>query len=58
MHTIPLVSIALVVGIHRILAEALTFVNLVGNAVATIVVAKWERAVDEQTLARHIGLKN
>jgi aerobic C4-dicarboxylate transport protein len=49
------VSLALVVGIHRVLAEALTFVNLIGNSVATIVVAKWENAVDDELLDARIG---
>jgi len=53
--TIPVASIALVLGIHRLLAEGLTFVNLVGNALAAVVVARWEGAVDEERLARTIG---
>lgn len=53
--TIPVASIALILGIHRILAEGLTFVNLVGNCLATVVVAKWENAVDETRLAETIG---
>jgi aerobic C4-dicarboxylate transport protein len=57
LGTVPVASIALVLGIHRIMAEALTFVNLVGNCVATIVVAKWEDAVDLETLHAHVGRK-
>jgi aerobic C4-dicarboxylate transport protein len=53
--TIPVASIALVLGIHRLLAEALTFVNLVGNSLATIVVARWEGALDREALQRQIG---
>ena len=53
--TIPVASIALVLGIHRLLAEALTFVNLVGNCLATIVVARWEGALDERVLQGQIG---
>jgi len=53
--TIPVASIALVLGIHRLMAEALTFVNLIGNSVATIVVSKWERALDESTLRSTVG---
>lgn len=53
--TIPVASIALILGIHRILAEGLTFVNLVGNTVATIVIAKWEGKLDERTLAAAVG---
>jgi aerobic C4-dicarboxylate transport protein len=56
LGTIPVAAIALVLGIHRLMAEALTFVNLVGNSVATIVVAKWENAVDPELLARHVGV--
>ena len=54
---VPVASVALVLGVHRLLAEALTFVNVVGNALATIVVARWEKAVDLPTLQARIGLK-
>ncbi|TCU57786.1 aerobic C4-dicarboxylate transport protein [Novosphingobium sp. PhB57] len=53
--TIPVASIALILGIHRILAEGLTFVNLVGNTIATIFIAKWEGKLDEHTLATAVG---
>ena len=55
LGTVPVASIALVLGIHRLMAEALTFVNLVGNSVATIVVSKWEGAVDLETLHAQVG---
>jgi len=45
-----------VLGVHRLLAEALTFVNVVGNALAAIVVARWEKALDLPTLQAQIGL--
>jgi len=48
--TIPVASVALVLGIHRLMSEGLTPTNVVGNAVATIVVAKWENALDETRL--------
>jgi aerobic C4-dicarboxylate transport protein len=54
---VPVASIALILGVHRLLAEALTFVNVVGNALATIVVARWEKALDLPTLRAQIGLK-
>lgn len=50
--TIPVASVALVLGIHRLMSEGLTPTNLVGNAVATIAVAKWENALDEDRLKR------
>ncbi|MDB6452993.1 C4-dicarboxylate transporter DctA [Falsirhodobacter sp. 20TX0035] len=52
---IPVASIALILGIHRILAEGLTFVNLIGNALATVVIAKWEGKLDPVMLAATIG---
>jgi aerobic C4-dicarboxylate transport protein len=48
--TVPVASVALVLGIHRLMSQALTPTNLVGNAVATIAVAKWEKALDEDRL--------
>jgi aerobic C4-dicarboxylate transport protein len=50
--TIPVESVALILGIHRLMSEGLTPTNLVGNAVATIVIAKWEGALDEGQLHR------
>jgi aerobic C4-dicarboxylate transport protein len=55
--TIPVASIALVLGIHRLMAEALTFVNLVGNAIATLVVCRWENAADRVLLNERVGLR-
>src|SRR5579871_611101 len=48
--TVPVASVALVLGVHRLMSEGLTPTNLIGNAVATIVVAKWEGALDEDKL--------
>jgi aerobic C4-dicarboxylate transport protein len=50
--TIPVTSVALVLGIHRLMSQGLTPTNLIGNAVATIVVAKWENALDETRMHR------
>ncbi len=58
LGTVPVASIALVLGIHRLMAEALTFVNLVGNAVATIVVSRWEGALDFNALNERVGLRS
>ena len=48
--TIPVASVALVLGVHRLMSQALTSTNLLGNAVATIVIAKWENALDHRRL--------
>jgi len=53
--TIPVASVALVLGIQRLLSEGMTPTNVIGNAVATIVVAKWERALDEGRLRSVLG---
>ncbi len=45
--TIPVASVALVLGVHRLMSQALTPTNLLGNAVATVVIAKWENALDQ-----------
>jgi len=53
--SIPVASIALVLGIHRILGVALVPTNVIGNCVATFVVARWERAIDATKLAETVG---
>jgi aerobic C4-dicarboxylate transport protein len=50
--TIPVASITLILGVHRFMGEAISVTNLIGNAVATIVVSKWERALDAKRLNR------
>ena len=48
--SIPVESVAILLGVHRLMSEGLTPTNLIGNAVATIVVARWENALDEEKL--------
>jgi aerobic C4-dicarboxylate transport protein len=45
-NVIPVASVALILGIHRLMSQGLTPTNFIGNAVATIVIAKWENALD------------
>jgi aerobic C4-dicarboxylate transport protein len=49
---IPVESVALILGIHRLMSQALTPTNLIGNGVATLVIAKWEGALDQGRLNR------
>jgi aerobic C4-dicarboxylate transport protein len=53
--TIPVASIALILGIDRFMSEARALTNLVGNGVATVVIAKWENALDTARLQRHLA---
>ena len=53
--TIPVASIALILGIDRFMSEARALTNLIGNGVATVVVAKWEGALDEKMLHRRLN---
>jgi aerobic C4-dicarboxylate transport protein len=55
LGTIPVASITLILGIHRFMGEAISMTNLVGNAVATIVVARWEGALDAAKMKRVLG---
>ena len=56
--TIPVASVALVLGIHRLMAEALTFVNVIGIGLAAIVVAKWDRALAADKLHALVGIRS
>jgi aerobic C4-dicarboxylate transport protein len=50
-NTIPVAAVALILGVHRLLSSAFVAVNVLGNALATIVIAQWEGAVDRQLLS-------
>ncbi|MGJ7580931.1 dicarboxylate/amino acid:cation symporter [Variovorax sp. RHLX14] len=45
--TVPVAGLALILGIDRFMSEARALTNLIGNGVATIVVAKWTNELDE-----------
>jgi aerobic C4-dicarboxylate transport protein len=53
--SIPVASIALILGVDRFMSEARALTNLVGNGVATIVVSKWEDALDERRMRQHLN---
>ena len=56
---IPSAGLALLVGVDRFMSEVRAVTNLIGNAVATVAVAKWDGALDlaraRDVLARHGG---
>jgi len=47
---VPVAGMALILGIDRFMSECRAITNFIGNAVATIVVARWEGALDRGTL--------
>ena len=55
LGTVPVASIALILGVDRFMSEARALTNLVGNGVATIVVSKWENALDEARMHEHLN---
>jgi aerobic C4-dicarboxylate transport protein len=52
---IPVAGVALILGIHRFMGEAMAATNLVGNGVAAIVVAKWCGELDTIRLSERLG---
>jgi aerobic C4-dicarboxylate transport protein len=52
---VPVAGLALILGIDRFMSEARALTNLVGNGVATVVVAKWTGDLDEQRMRRHLN---
>jgi aerobic C4-dicarboxylate transport protein len=53
--TVPVAALALILGIDRFMSEARAITNLIGNAVATVVVAKWEKEIDTTVAMESIG---
>ena len=52
---LPVAGLALILGIDRFMSEARALTNLVGNAVATVVVAKWVKEMDDDKLASELA---
>jgi len=53
--SVPVASLAIILGIDRFMSEARAITNLIGNSVATVVVARWEKEIDFETARREIG---
>jgi aerobic C4-dicarboxylate transport protein len=52
---IPVAGMALILGIDRFMSMFRALVNMIGNGVATLVVARWEHELDRQTLQRNLA---
>ena len=48
---VPVAGMALILGVDRFMSECRSLTNFIGNAVATVVVARWENALDRTRLA-------
>ena len=53
---IPILGVAILLGIDQILDMGRTTVNLVGNCVATVVIARWEKEFDYDKMAEFVRL--
>lgn len=51
----PVQGIALILGIDKFMSECRALTNFIGNAVATIVVARWDKQLDEAVLKKELG---
>ena len=52
---VPVAGMALILGVDRFMSECRSLTNFIGNAVATIVVARWEGKLDRVCLAEALG---
>lgn len=53
--TIPVAGMALILGIDRFMSMFRALVNMIGNGVATLVVARWENELDHETLQQKLA---
>ena len=55
---IPIIGVALLLGIDQILDMGRTTVNLIGNCVATVIIARWENSFDYNQMNKFIAKRN
>ncbi|ALL13075.1 dicarboxylate/amino acid:cation symporter [Caulobacter henricii] len=48
--SVPVAGMALILGVDRFMSECRALTNFIGNAVATVVVSRWEKALDTEQL--------
>jgi aerobic C4-dicarboxylate transport protein len=56
--TIPVAGMALILGIDRFMSMFRALVNMIGNGVATIVVARWEHELTRETLQKNLAVSS
>ena len=54
---VPIAGMTLILGIDRFMSECRALTNMVGNAVATVVIARWEKQLDKEQLDTVLGVK-
>jgi aerobic C4-dicarboxylate transport protein len=57
MKVIPLEGLALLIGVDRFMSEGRALINFIGNAVATVVISKSEKSIDEEIYQRVVEKK-
>lgn len=55
MDVIPAAGLVLVLGVYRFISEGGALINVIGNGVATIFIARWDGALDREQLQRELG---
>ena len=53
--SLPVAGMALILGVDRFMSECRSLTNFIGNAVATVVVSRWEGKLDEAALREALG---
>jgi aerobic C4-dicarboxylate transport protein len=56
IKVIPLEGLALLIGVDRFMSEARSVTNFIGNAVATVVISKHEKAIDMEIFKKVVGV--
>ncbi|TFW24705.1 dicarboxylate/amino acid:cation symporter [Massilia arenosa] len=51
---VPVAGMALILGIDRFMSECRALTNIIGNGVASVVVSKWEKELDHETMDRQL----
>ncbi|MDQ1007709.1 aerobic C4-dicarboxylate transport protein [Streptomyces sp. V4I23] len=54
-HSVPLATVALVIGVDRLMSEGRAFTNLLSNSVATVVITKWVGQLDQNRLRQALA---
>lgn len=54
--TIPVAGMAIILGIDRFMSMCRATVNMIGNGVATVVVARWEKELDDRSLKERLAV--
>ena len=56
--TIPVAGVVIILGVDRFMSSGRSLTNMIGNAIAALIISKWQKSIDMKRVHEKLALKN